>query len=94
MKGRVWKPEEDVIVDEFMRQNRTTWAAIAAWLVENGFQRTKAEVRNRVYRRNVAEARRRRVLPEGSVAAKKAPKQQLCSKCGTPRAGHTCQAVP
>lgn len=93
MKGTPWRPEEDAMVDECMRHKRMGWKAISKWLVENGFPRTATEIRNRVYRRKSAEMRRRQVLPEGSVAAKKAKKQQKCSKCGEPRAGHTCRAM-
>lgn len=81
------------MVDECMRNQRVKWKAISNWLMENGFARTATEVRNRVYRRKSAEVRRSRVLPEGSVAAKKAKKQQKCSKCGELRAGHTCRAM-
>ena len=80
------------MVDECMRHQNMDWKAISSRLVENGFPRTATEVRHRVSRRKSAEMRRRQVLPEGSVAAKKAKKQQKCSKCGEPRAGHTCRA--
>ena len=93
MKGAAWRPEEDAMVDECMRHQNMDWKAISSRLVENGFHRTATEVRHRVSRRKSAEMRRQRVLPAGSVAAKKAKKQHKCSRCGEPRAGHTCRAM-
>jgi hypothetical protein len=100
MKGNYWTAAEDAMVDEFLKHGAFTgrcrynkWVATASWLVENGFNRTPSEVRNRLYRRKEARKRQHKRIPVGSVVEKQARVTQRCSKCGQPRAGHTCRVV-
>ena len=95
MKGKLWKPHEDLKVEELLKLHKKKWKHISKVLAEHGITRTHVEIRNRVNRRLEAQKKQNAPRPPpDSVAEKRAPKQYKCRVCGLLRAGHICVTEP